>query len=168
MAPTSLSQSNFAMLERLPTSFDDDGTSVHVEPIERGEEDERSPVPKSQFDRTPSARAFAGDTPANEEARRFKQQKEIISAWIDDPHHVATDTCRHILELYAQLNDSEFSYVSDLHLVYDETRCFFLQSVLGKEIKELVNSARISAIQAGKKFIWKHAKAEVLRSLTAD
>ncbi len=83
-----------------------------------------------------------------------------------DKRHPATDTCRHILELYAQLNDSEFSYVSDLHLVYDEARCFFLQWVLGKEIKELVNSARISAIQAGNKFTRKHAKAEVLRSLT--
>jgi hypothetical protein len=29
-----------------------------------------------------------------------------------------------------------------------------------------VNSARILAIQAGNKFTWKHAKAEVLRSLT--
>jgi hypothetical protein len=36
---------------------------------------------------------------------------------------------------------------------------------LGKEIKELVNSARISAVQAGKKFTWRHARAEVLRSL---
>jgi hypothetical protein len=77
-----------------------------------------------------------------------------------------TDTCRHVLELYAQLNDSEFSYVSGLHLVHDEAHCFFLQWVLGKEIKELVNSARMSAIQAGKKFTWKHAKAEVLHSLT--
>jgi hypothetical protein len=38
--------------------------------------------------------------------------------------------------------------------------------VLGKEIKELVNSARISAVQAGKKFTWIHARTEVLRSLT--
>jgi hypothetical protein len=82
--------------------LDDDGTSVHVEPIERGEEDERSPAPKSKFDSTPSARAFAGDTPANEEARKFKQQKEVISAWIDDPHHVATDTCRHMSKLHTE------------------------------------------------------------------
>ncbi len=95
---------------------------MQVDPIERGEEDERSPPPK-----TPAARAFVGDTPANEEARKFKQQKEVITTWIEDPNHVATDACCHILELYAQLNDSEFSYVSDLHLVYDETRCFFLQ-----------------------------------------
>ena len=95
---------------------DDDGTSVQVDPIEKGEEDERSPPPK-----TPASRALAGGTPAIEEARKFKQQMEVITTWIEDPHHVATDACRHILELYAQLNDSEFSYVSDLHLVYDET-----------------------------------------------
>ncbi len=55
--------------------------------------------------------------------------------------------------------------MSDVHLVYDEAR-FFLQWILGKEIKELMNSARISAIQAGNKFTWKHVKAEVIRSLT--
>ncbi len=65
-----------------------------------------------------------------------------------------------------QLTDSEFLYVSDLQSTYDEARCFFLQWVLGKEIKELVNSARISAVQAGKKFTWINACAEVLRSLT--
>jgi hypothetical protein len=134
--------------------------------LKKSDEDERSPVPRSKSGGTPSSRAFASETPANEEARKFKKQQEIISEWISDPDHVATDTCRHILELYAQLNDSEFSYVTDLHLIYDETRCLFLQWVLGKEIKELVNSARISAIQAGKKFTWKHAKAEVLHSLT--
>ncbi len=68
--------------------------------------------------------------------------------------------------MYAQLTDSEFLYVSDLQSTYDEARCFFLQWVLGKEIKELVNSARISAVQAGRKFTWTHARAEVLRSLT--
>jgi hypothetical protein len=134
--------------------------------MDKADEDGRSPDSKSRLRGTPSSRAFAGETPANEEARKFRKQQEVITAWITDPDHVATDACCHVLELYAQLTDSEFSYVSDLHLVFDETRCFFLQWVLGKEIKELVNSARISAIQAGKKFTWKHAKAEVLRSLT--
>jgi hypothetical protein len=38
--------------------------------------------------------------------------------------------------------------------------------VLGKETKELVNSARISAIQVGQQFTWIHAEAETLRTLT--
>jgi hypothetical protein len=42
-------------------------------------------------------------------ARKFKDKKSIIPEWIDDPKHEANDNCRHILELYAQLNDSEFS-----------------------------------------------------------
>ena len=105
-------------------------------------------------------------TPARLEALRFKRQQATITAWIDDSRHVANDTCRHVLELYSQLNDSEFLYVTDLQVTYDEARCFFLQWVLGKEIKELVNSARISALQAGRKFTWVHARAEVLRSLT--
>jgi hypothetical protein len=97
---------------------------------------------------------------------KFKKQQEILTSWIDDPRHAANAACHHSLELYAQLNDSEFLYVSDLQSTYDEARCFFLQWVLGKEIKELVNSARISAVQAGKKFTWRHARDEVLRSLT--
>jgi hypothetical protein len=111
--------------------------------------------------------SFPPVTPARLEELKFKRkQQEILTSWIDDPRHAADATCRHALELYAQLNDSEFLYVSDLQSTYDEARCFFLQWVLGKEIKELVNSARISAVQAGKKFTWRHARAEVLRSLT--
>jgi hypothetical protein len=71
-----------------------------------------------------------------------------------------------LLQRPSQLTDSEFLYVSDLQSTYDEAHGFFLQWVLGKEMKELVNSARISAVQAGKKFSWIRARAEVLRSLT--
>ena len=148
----------------------DDGRSIQIEPLDKGESDDGekdgSPERKPATERTPSARLKVPATPANAEEQKFRQQKALIDEWVADKRHPATETCRHILELYAQLNDSEFSYVSDLHLVYDEARCFFLQWVLGKEIKELVNSARISAIQAGNKFTWKHAKAEILRSLT--
>ena len=105
-------------------------------------------------------------TPEVEEARKEKNQRTIIKAWIDDPDHPATEECRHVLELYAQLTDSEFSYVADLQTIYDETRCFFLQWILGKEIKELVNSARISAVQTGDAFTWTHAREETLRTLT--
>ena len=86
------------------------------------------------------------ETPARIEEMQFRKQREIIEEWIHDPKHTADDTCRRPLELYAQLNDSEFLYVTDLQRTYDEARCFFLQWVLGKEIKELVNSARISAV----------------------
>jgi hypothetical protein len=50
--------------------------------------------------------------------------------------------------------------------VYDESRCYFVQWILGKETKELINSARISAIQQGKKFTWSHTRLEILKSLT--
>ncbi len=39
-------------------NLDDDGTSVIVEPIEKTDEDERSPAPKSKVESTPSSRAF--------------------------------------------------------------------------------------------------------------
>jgi hypothetical protein len=105
-------------------------------------------------------------SPEREKDGEFKTQREVISAWIDDPDHPATETCRYPLELYAQLNDSEFAYVTELQVIYDETRCFFLQWILGKEIKELVNSARISNVQSGKPFTWIHARAETLKSMT--
>ncbi len=38
--------------------------------------------------------------------------------------------------------------------------------MLGKEIKESVNSARISAVQLGEDFTWTHARTETLRTLT--
>jgi hypothetical protein len=63
---------------------------------------------------------------------------------------------RHALELYAQLTDDEFLYVQELERVYDESRCY----------KELVNSARISAIQQGKKFTWTQNRVEILKSLS--
>jgi hypothetical protein len=110
-------------------------------------------------------RAFAWSS-EREGERIFKAQKEVISAWIADPDHPANETYRYPLELYAQLNDSEFAYVSELQGIYDETCCFFLQWLLGKEIKELVNSARISAVQNGKPFTWAHARAETLKSIT--
>jgi hypothetical protein len=99
-----------------------------------------------------NASRFKTTSPEREREADFTEQKDVISAWIDDLDHPANETCRYSLELYAQLNDSEFAYVSELQGIYDETRCFFLQWVLGKEIKELVNSARISAVQSGKPF----------------
>ncbi len=105
-------------------------------------------------------------SPEREKDGELRMQKELISAWIDDPDHPATETCRYSLELYAQLNDSEFAYVTELQVIYDETRCFFLQWILGKEIKELVKSARISNVQSGKPFTWAHARAETLKSMT--
>ncbi len=138
---------------------DEEGMTI-VESAETTEDSpKRTALPKTaRGGETPFAPPA---TPARLEEIKFKKQQEI-----DNPRHAADASCRYALELYAQLNDSEFIYVSDLQTTYDEARCFFLQWVLGKEIKELVNSARISSVQAGRKFTWIHARAEVLRSLT--
>jgi hypothetical protein len=98
-------------------------------------------------------------SPEREDDKLVRRQKEMISDWIDDPDHPVTEAAHHSLELYGQLNDSEFAYVTELQGVYDQTRCFFLQWILGKEIKELVNSARISAVQSGNTFTWVDARA---------
>jgi hypothetical protein len=142
---------------------DEEGMAI-VESADTEESPKRTAPPKT---------ARSGDTPfappatpARLEEIKFKKQRETITSWVDDPRHAADASCRHALELFAQPNDSEFLYVSDFQTTYDEARCFFLQWVLGKEIKELVNSARISSVQAGRKFTWIHARAEVLRSLT--
>ncbi len=83
-----------------------------------------------------------------------------------DEDHAVTERDRHPLELYAQLTDDEFLYVQELQRVYDESRCYFVQWILGKEAKELVKSARISAIQQGRRFTWSHTRLEILKSLT--
>ncbi len=56
--------------------------------------------------------------------------------------------------------------MQELQRVYDESRFFFVQWVICKETKDLVNSARISAVQQGKKFTWVHTRLEILKSLT--
>ncbi len=84
--------------------------------------------------------------------RALRQQQSIINTCVKDEDHMVTEEDRHALELYTQLTDDEFLYVQELQRVYDESRCYFVQWILSKETKELVNSARISAIQQGKKF----------------
>ena len=159
-----------------PASFTSSSEGPLIEPMEGETEEGRDKTPESRSaSRTPAAPLRTGArstsrtrqvSPEREIERVFRAQKDLIQEWIDDPHHPATETYRHALELYAQLNDSEFAYVTELQEIYDQTRCFFLQWLLGKEIKELVNSARISAVQSGKPFTWVHARAETLKSMT--
>jgi hypothetical protein len=122
----------------LLSEFEPEETAPIIEPVDGEETDlgkTRTPAARTGRPLTP-ANAKAGgprisrathETPEAIAARQFDKQKEIISAWIEDEDHEATEECRHALELYAQLNDSEFSYVTDLQLIYDEARCFFLQ-----------------------------------------
>jgi hypothetical protein len=70
------------------------------------------------------------------------------------------------MELYCQLTEDELVYVHELQKCYDESRCYFVQWILSKDTKELVNSARVSAIQAGLPFAWKQCREEILKSLT--
>ena len=87
----------------------------------------------------------------------------MLNEWIDDPDNPITEKERPMMELYAQLTEDELVYVHELQKCYDETRCYFVQWVLSKETKELVNSARISAAQVGQPFTWKHCRAEILK-----
>jgi hypothetical protein len=105
-------------------------------------------------ERGPS-KTFEIETPKEKTTR---QQKSIIDTWVGDKDHPVTDE-RHLLELYAQLTDDEFLNVQELQRVYDESRCYFSQWVLEKETKELVNSARISALQQGKAFTYLDARS---------
>jgi hypothetical protein len=157
---------------KLASDFEPEETAPIIEPVDGEETDlEETRTPAAKRDRFPTPTTAKTSGPKDSRtlhghASLTHAQKEIISAWIEDEDHDATEECRPALELYVQLNDSEFSYVTDLQIIYDEARCFFLQWVLGKETKELVNSARISAVQLGQKFTWVNAKAETLRTLT--
>ncbi len=59
--------------------------------------------------------------------------------------NLSADEDRKILRMYISLTSSEFIYVRELQKAYDETRCYFSQWVISKEIKEMVNSARLTA-----------------------
>jgi hypothetical protein len=163
---------------KLPSSSSYDERPL-IEPMDEGEElskdasESKTPAaPERKIPATSLRTGARGASrerfvpPEKESEMIFEMQKQIINALIEDPDHPATEAYRNALELYVQLNDSEFAYVSELQNIYDETHCFFLQWLLGKEIKELVNSARISAVQSGKTFTWVHARAEILKSIT--
>jgi hypothetical protein len=122
-----------------------------------------SPIKEDDEDTLEASKTFEVETQIEKAAR---QQKGIIDEWVKDSDHRVTEHDRHPLELYAQLTDDEFLYVQELQRVYDESRCYFVQWILGKETKELVNSARISAVQQGKKFTWAQTRLEILKSLT--
>ncbi len=86
----------------------DESKTPHAPPCER-----KLPAASTRAGtRSASRTRFA--SPEREGDTQFKTQREVISAWIDDPDHPATETCRYSLELYAQLNDSGFAYVSEL------------------------------------------------------
>jgi hypothetical protein len=76
-----------------------------------------------------------------------------------------TEADRKILSMYISLTASEFIYVLELQKAYDEARCYFSQWVISKEIKELVNSARLTAQNGARRFTWAHVKREILNSL---
>jgi hypothetical protein len=94
------------------------------------------------------------------------KQREMMDEWIRDPHDPLQDKDRPMMELYSQLTEDELVYVHELQKCYDEARCYFVQWILSREIKESVNSARISAVQAGRSFAWRHCREEILKSLT--
>jgi hypothetical protein len=115
-------------------SMDDEERDEKGDGERRTESRTPSALSREEIPPAPSARTGSKSasrvrmaSPERKEEKIFKTQKEIIVAWIEDPDHPATDACRYPLELYAQLNDSEFAYVSELQSIYDETRCFFLQ-----------------------------------------
>jgi hypothetical protein len=130
-------------------------TPISVSPL--------SPIKEEDDPEEDGSKTFEVETKSEKAVR---QQKGMIDTWVGDDDHVVTEQDRHPLELYAQLTDDEFLYVQELQRVCDESRCYFVQWILGKEIKELVNSARISAVQQGKKFTWLHTRLEILKSLT--
>jgi hypothetical protein len=146
------------LLEVAMAGVDSSEDFAEVEPLD-GEADE---------DETPRTTRFA--TPARAAGKRpadvQRKQREMLDTWIDDPQNPLQDKDRPMMELYCQLTEDELVYVHELQKCYDESRCYFVQWILSKETKELVNSARVSAIQAGQPFAWKQCREEILKSLT--
>jgi hypothetical protein len=103
MALTTASQFSYAIFDR---NFDE---RPSFEPVEEDEEtsktqDEgKTPDTPPRERKTPAASTRAGArsasrfrlaSPEREGEANLREQKDIISAWIDDPEHPATETCR--------------------------------------------------------------------------
>jgi hypothetical protein len=146
------------LLEVSLAGVDPTDTFAEVDPIDSEDKEEEAPL-STRF-ATP-ARA-ASKKPADVRRR----QKEMMDAWIRDPQNPIQEKDRPMLELYSQLTEDELVYVHELQKCYDEARCYFVQWILSKETKELVISARISAVQAGNPFAWRQCREEILKSLT--
>jgi hypothetical protein len=87
---------------------DTEETAPSFEPMEGEETDrEETKTPASRTPRllTPTIAKTGGprdsrtlhETPEDRAARKFDNQKEVISAWIADEDHEATEECRHAL-----------------------------------------------------------------------
>jgi hypothetical protein len=146
------------LLEVATTGVDPSEDFADVEPLEGEVKEEETPR-TTRF--TTPARS-ASTRPADVQ----RKQREMLDAWIADPQNPLQDKDRPMMELYCQLTEDELVYVHELQKCYDESRCFFVQWILSKETKELVNSSRISAVQAGHPFAWKQCREEILKNLT--
>jgi hypothetical protein len=65
---------------------DDDGSSILIEPIDKGKDDS-SPERVPKTERTPSARTRFTATPAIAEEHKFRRQKQLIDEWAADTRH---------------------------------------------------------------------------------
>jgi hypothetical protein len=92
-------------------------------------------------------------------------QQQILETLVTEPDSGINEQDLKILSIYILLTASEFIYVLELQRAYDETRCYYSQWVISKEIKELVNSARLTAMNEDMRFTWTHVKREILNSL---
>ena len=121
---------------------DDEDTSVPATPLEKweGEDDDHH-------------------------ATNLEFQQLLLEEMIAEPDSGVTEQDRKILSMYISLTSSEFMYVLELQRAYDETRCYYCQWVISKEIKELVNSARLTAMNEDKRFTWTQVKREILNCL---
>ena len=114
---------------------DDEDTSVPATPLEKweGEDDDHH-------------------------ATNLEFQQLLLEEMIAEPDSGVTEQDRKMLLMYISLTSSEFMYVLELQRAYDETRCYYCQWVISKEIKELVNSARLTAMNEDKRFTWTQVK----------
>jgi hypothetical protein len=129
--------------------------------------DSDSSIPRVDAGAPPTPHPRFLPTEGRQEGDNRHRQQDMLDAWmIEDPETPIGEEQRYTLELYAQLTDDELVYVTELQRCFGDTCCYFFQWILSAETKELVNSARISALQLGTGFTWANTRAEILRSLT--
>ena len=109
---------------------------------------------------------FVKDEDGNSTTTVSDPRLEKLEEWIADPDHPVEETERTLLTLYASLAPAEYLYVAELVRVYDATRCYFLQWVVGGSVREFVNGNRLAALRDDQPYLWHRTSTDIMSELT--
>jgi hypothetical protein len=142
-----------------PASTPPTHTFAEVEPIDSDAKDEKAPL-STRF-------ATPARTASKKPADVQRKQRKMMDEWIRDPHNPLQDKDRIMMNSILNLPRMSLSMCTSSKSATTRPAVTLSNgSCQWKQNEELVNSARISAVQAGQSFAWRQCREEILKSLT--